>query len=110
MILERDGPAQVSFFGGLDSTYRFASFGRIRHRHHDADVFLYAFDLIELDGDDLRRHPLNVRKAPGRTFFSGGVAVCAAQARSQCLRRSASNCASKRATSRRSLLLVSRRK
>ena len=26
-------------------------------------VFLYAFDLIELDGDDLRREPLNVRKA-----------------------------------------------
>jgi hypothetical protein len=32
-----------------------ASFDRIRHRHHDADVFLYAFDLIELDGEDLRR-------------------------------------------------------
>jgi bifunctional non-homologous end joining protein LigD len=26
-------------------------------------VFLYAFDLIELNGDDLRRDPLNVRKA-----------------------------------------------
>jgi bifunctional non-homologous end joining protein LigD len=26
-------------------------------------VFLYAFDLIELDGDDLRREPLAVRKA-----------------------------------------------
>jgi hypothetical protein len=26
-------------------------------------VFLYAFDLIELDGDDLRRDPLAVRKA-----------------------------------------------
>jgi bifunctional non-homologous end joining protein LigD len=26
-------------------------------------VFLYAFDLIELNGDDLRRHPLEVRKA-----------------------------------------------
>jgi ATP-dependent DNA ligase len=40
-----------------------ASFDRIRHRHHDADVFLYAFDLIELNGDDLRRDPLVVRKA-----------------------------------------------
>jgi bifunctional non-homologous end joining protein LigD len=40
-----------------------ASFDRIRYRHHDADVFLYAFDLIELDGDDLRRDPLAVRKA-----------------------------------------------
>jgi ATP-dependent DNA ligase len=34
-----------------------ASFDRIRYRHHDADVFLYAFDLIELDGEDLRRDP-----------------------------------------------------
>jgi bifunctional non-homologous end joining protein LigD len=27
-----------------------ASFDRIRHRHYDHTVFLYAFDLIELDG------------------------------------------------------------
>jgi bifunctional non-homologous end joining protein LigD len=40
-----------------------ASFNRIRHRHHDADVFMWAFDLIEPNGDDLRRDPLNVRKA-----------------------------------------------
>ncbi len=39
-----------------------ASFDRIRHWHHDATVFLYAFDLIELDGEDLRREPLEVRK------------------------------------------------
>jgi bifunctional non-homologous end joining protein LigD len=39
------------------------SFDRIRYRHHDADVFIYAFDLIELDGEDLRRDPLAVRKA-----------------------------------------------
>jgi ATP-dependent DNA ligase len=35
----------------------------IRYRQHDGDVFLYAFDLIELNGDDLRRDPLQVRKA-----------------------------------------------
>jgi bifunctional non-homologous end joining protein LigD len=40
-----------------------ASFDRIRYRRHDASAFLYAFDLIELDGDDLRRDPLAVRKA-----------------------------------------------
>ena len=39
------------------------SFDRIRYRRHDAAVFLYAFDLIELNGDDLRREPLEVRKA-----------------------------------------------
>jgi len=40
-----------------------ASFDRIRYRRHDASVFLFAFDLIELNGDDLRRDPLVVRKA-----------------------------------------------
>jgi ATP-dependent DNA ligase len=39
------------------------SFDRIRYRRDDASVFLYAFDLIELNGDDLRRDPLEVRKA-----------------------------------------------
>jgi ATP-dependent DNA ligase len=40
-----------------------SSFDRIRHRQYDGSVFLYAFDLIELSGDDLRREPLQVRKA-----------------------------------------------
>jgi bifunctional non-homologous end joining protein LigD len=35
-----------------------SSFDRIRYRRHDATVFLY-----ELNGDDLRRDPLQVRKA-----------------------------------------------
>ena len=33
------------------------------YRRNDACVFLYAFDLIELNGDDMRRDPLVVRKA-----------------------------------------------
>ena len=40
-----------------------AQFNRVRHRRYDATVFMYAFDLIELNGDDLRRDPLEVRKA-----------------------------------------------
>src|SRR5262249_35429128 len=32
------------------------------HRANDR-IFLYAFDLIELNGDDMRRDPLEVRKA-----------------------------------------------
>jgi bifunctional non-homologous end joining protein LigD len=40
-----------------------ASFDLTRYRHHDDCTFLYAFDLIELNGDDLRRDPLEVRKA-----------------------------------------------
>jgi ATP-dependent DNA ligase len=40
-----------------------SSFDRLRYRRDDGGVFLYAFDLIELDGADLRREPLEVRKA-----------------------------------------------
>jgi bifunctional non-homologous end joining protein LigD len=40
-----------------------AAFDRIRYRRYDETVFLQAFDLIELNGDDLRREPLQVRKA-----------------------------------------------
>jgi bifunctional non-homologous end joining protein LigD len=40
-----------------------ASFDRVRYRHHDERIFLYAFDLIELNGDDLRPDPLEGRKA-----------------------------------------------
>jgi ATP-dependent DNA ligase len=47
-----------------------ASFDRIRYRHHDASVFLFAFDLVELDGDDLRREPLAVRKATLESLLS----------------------------------------
>jgi bifunctional non-homologous end joining protein LigD len=39
------------------------SFTLVRYRHHDESIFLYAFDLIELNGDDLRRDPLEGRKA-----------------------------------------------
>jgi ATP-dependent DNA ligase len=40
-----------------------ALFERIRYRRHDASVFMWAFDLIELNGDDLRRERLEQRKA-----------------------------------------------
>jgi len=40
-----------------------ASFDLIRHDRANERTFLYAFDLIELNGDDLRRDPLEVRKA-----------------------------------------------
>ena len=39
------------------------SFNRVRYRRHNESIFLYAFDLIELNGDDLRRDPLEERKA-----------------------------------------------
>jgi bifunctional non-homologous end joining protein LigD len=38
-------------------------FDRLRYRRDDRRVFLYAFDLIELDGEDLRHEPIERRKA-----------------------------------------------
>src|SRR5215472_329604 len=40
-----------------------ASFDLIRYQRANGSIFLYAFDLIELNGDDLRHDPLAVRKA-----------------------------------------------
>jgi bifunctional non-homologous end joining protein LigD len=37
-------------------------FDRLRGRRDDRRVFLYAFDLIELNGKDLRREPIEQRK------------------------------------------------
>jgi bifunctional non-homologous end joining protein LigD len=59
-----DGKAVVCDDNGV------ASFDRIRHRRHDGDAFLYAFDLIELNGDDMRRDPLEVRKATLRSMLA----------------------------------------
>jgi bifunctional non-homologous end joining protein LigD len=40
----------------------FPDFNTRRQRKNDRTVFLYAFDLIELDGRDLRREPIELRK------------------------------------------------
>ena len=48
-----------------------AVFDRIRYKRHDHTVFLWAFDLIELDGDDLRREPLEARKATLARVLAG---------------------------------------
>jgi len=39
-----------------------ALFNLVRYRRHDESIFLYAFDLIELNGDDLRRDPLRAAR------------------------------------------------
>src|SRR5215813_2846800 len=49
-----------------------ASPRRARYRHHDESIFLYAFDLIELNGDDLRRDPLEGRKATLEMMLAKG--------------------------------------
>jgi bifunctional non-homologous end joining protein LigD len=58
-----DGEAVACDDNGL------AVFERIRYRRHDGKVFLYAFDLIDLDGDDFRREPLDLRKATLRSLL-----------------------------------------
>jgi ATP-dependent DNA ligase len=40
-----------------------AFFERLRQKPKGQHVFLYAFDLLELDGKDLRHEPIEVRKA-----------------------------------------------
>src|SRR5262245_14013282 len=40
-----------------------AVFQELRRRRNQDSVFLYAFDLLELDGADLRREPIETRKA-----------------------------------------------
>ncbi len=52
-----DGEAVVCGPDGI------ACFERIPRWEADESVFMWAFDLVELDGDDLRRDPLEVRKA-----------------------------------------------
>jgi ATP-dependent DNA ligase len=40
-----------------------AVFEKLHGRAYDDQVFLYAFDLLELDGEDWRPRPLAERKA-----------------------------------------------
>jgi bifunctional non-homologous end joining protein LigD len=51
-----DGEAVACDDGGL------SSFDRLCYRRDDHNVFMWVFDLIELDGDDLRLEPLHARK------------------------------------------------
>jgi len=39
-----------------------SDFDGLHSRHHDDEVQLYAFDLLALDGEDLRKLPLSMRK------------------------------------------------
>jgi bifunctional non-homologous end joining protein LigD len=39
-----------------------SDFDRLHSHAHDHQVFLYAFDLLELNGEDYRQHSLEMRK------------------------------------------------
>jgi len=54
-----------------------------RSRRHDGEVFLYAFDLIELDGADLRREPLDMRKATLASLLRRPRPACASTSTSK---------------------------
>jgi bifunctional non-homologous end joining protein LigD len=56
-----------------------SSFERLRSREHDRTALLYAFDLLKLDGQDLRREPLETRKATLSSLLRkppAGIALC----------------------------------
>jgi bifunctional non-homologous end joining protein LigD len=48
-------------------------FDKLRYRRADKTVFLYAFDLIELNGQDLRREPIEVRKRQLASLLRGAL-------------------------------------
>ena len=54
-------------------------FDLLRRRKNEALAFLYAFDLLELNGQDLRREPLEVRKATLASILRKSQAWGAAQ-------------------------------
>jgi hypothetical protein len=58
-----DGEAVVL---GVDGV---ANFNALHSRKHDDEVQLYAFDILALDGDDLRRLPLSM---PSRGYWHAG--------------------------------------
>jgi bifunctional non-homologous end joining protein LigD len=62
-----DGEAVVCDANGL------TVFERLRYRRDDRSVFLFAFDLLELDGADLRREPLETRKAALASLLRGSL-------------------------------------
>jgi bifunctional non-homologous end joining protein LigD len=62
-----DGEAVACDKSGL------AVFERLRRKPTGKHVFLYAFDLLELDGEDLRREPLETRKATLASLLRGSL-------------------------------------
>ena len=49
-----------------------AIFSTLRQRRNEARAFLFAFDLLELDGLDMRREPIETRKATLASLLRNG--------------------------------------
>ena len=52
------------------------SFDKLRHRGNDPDVVLIAFDLLELDGNDLRREPLECARRRWLACYARAFLAC----------------------------------
>jgi bifunctional non-homologous end joining protein LigD len=59
-------------------------FDRLRYRRQDGRVFLYPFDLLELNGRDMRREPLEVRKSALAGVLRGMKAWAGIQLNEHC--------------------------
>ena len=64
-----DGEAIVTNGDGL------AVFDLIRHRRHGGAAVLVAFDLIELEGEDLRSSSIEYRKRKLRNWYAARISV-----------------------------------
>ena len=68
-----------------------AVFEMIPWRRHDQDVVLRAFDLLELNGQDLRKAPIEERKRTlAKLLRAGTVAARSSQDLACCLRATSS--------------------
>ena len=54
-----------------------AAFQLLRHHRNEPQAFLYAFDLLELNGADLRREPIEVRRRPWLASYASAGQECA---------------------------------
>ncbi|WP_349253782.1 low affinity iron permease family protein [Bradyrhizobium sp. CB82] len=58
---------------GVDGT---SDFNAVHSRKHDHEVQLFAFDLLAMEGDDLRSLPLHLRKANLEQLLARQIALC----------------------------------
>jgi bifunctional non-homologous end joining protein LigD len=54
-----------------------AVFERLRQKPKGPHVFMYAFDLLELDGKDLRREPLEVTRGRWPACYGAALVTSA---------------------------------
>jgi bifunctional non-homologous end joining protein LigD len=63
-----------------------AVFEKLQSRAHDGEAFLYAFDLLDLDGEDWRPRSLDARKTQLERLLAKAPAFCASKIPTDVLR------------------------